>query len=116
MRLADPQALLLLLLVPPLLWWVSRGQAPLALGYPALRRARGSAAVVARAVAPRPALAARAVLILGIIALARPQWGVEATKIQREGIAIAMAVDVSTSMGALDLQLGRPARRRVWTW
>ena len=54
-------------------------------------------------------------LILAIIALARPQWGVEATKIQREGIAIAMAVDVSTSMGALDLQLD-DSQATVWTW
>jgi hypothetical protein len=52
------------------------------------------------------------VLILTIVALARPQWGVEATTIQREGIAIAMVVDVSSSMGALDLQLGdRQANR-----
>ena len=41
MRLADPQALLLLLLVPPLLWWVSRGHTPLALGYPALGELAG---------------------------------------------------------------------------
>jgi Ca-activated chloride channel family protein len=105
MRLADPQALFLLLLVPLLLWWVSHGQAPLALGYPAL----GGLADLPQS---WPARLRRAlpwlravVLTLGIIALARPQWGVEATKIQREGIAIAMTVDVSTSMGALDLQL-----------
>ena len=46
------------------------------------------------------------VLILTVVALARPQWGVEATKVLREGIAIAMVVDVSSSMGALDLQIG----------
>lgn len=42
---------------------------------------------------------------LAIVALARPQWGVEVTRIDREGIAIAMVVDVSTSMSALDLEL-----------
>jgi Ca-activated chloride channel family protein len=112
MRLADPQALLLLLLVPPLLWWVSRGQAPVALGYPALGEVmRLPPSWPARLRRALPWLRALA-LILAIVALARPQWGVEATKIQREGIAIAMVVDVSSSMGALDLQLGdRQANR-----
>jgi Ca-activated chloride channel family protein len=45
------------------------------------------------------------VLIAIVVALARPQWGVEATKVLREGIAIAMVVDVSSSMGALDLKI-----------
>lgn len=112
MRLADPQALLLLLLVLPLLWWLGRGQAPLGIAYPALGQ-------LASLPPSWPARLRRAlpwlrvlVLILAIVALARPQWGVEATKIQREGIAIAMVVDVSSSMGALDLQLGdRQANR-----
>jgi Ca-activated chloride channel homolog len=106
MRLADPGALLLLLLLPPLLWWARTRIAPVGVGYPAL----------ADLVRLRPSLPARLhqalpwlralVLILMIVALARPQWGVEATKIQREGIAIAMVVDISSSMGALDLQIG----------
>jgi Ca-activated chloride channel family protein len=113
MRLADPQALLLLLLVPPLLWWVSRGQAPVALGYPALGGLVGlPPSWPARLRRALPWLRA-SVLILAIIALARPQWGVEATKVQREGIAIAMAVDVSTSMAALDLQLGATQATRL---
>lgn len=44
-------------------------------------------------------------LALLIIALARPQWGVEVTRIDRQGIAIAMVLDISTSMSALDLEL-----------
>jgi Ca-activated chloride channel family protein len=105
MRLADPQALLLLLLVPPLLWWVGRRQAPAGIAYPALGAlVRLPPSWPARLRAALPWLRAL-VLILIIVALARPQWGVEATKIQREGIAIAMVVDVSSSMGALDLQL-----------
>jgi Ca-activated chloride channel homolog len=105
MRLADPEALLLLLLVPPFLWWIRRRALPVGMGYPelgdlvALRsswRARMRAAM--------PWLRAL-VLVLTIVAIARPQWGVEATKVLREGIAIAMVVDVSSSMGALDLQI-----------
>jgi Ca-activated chloride channel family protein len=113
MRLADPQALLLLLLVPPLLWWVSRGQAPVALGYPTLGGLVDlPSSWPARLRRALPWLRAL-VLVLAIIALARPQWGVEATKIQREGIAIVMAVDVSTSMGALDLQLADKQATRL---
>jgi Ca-activated chloride channel family protein len=113
MRLADPLALLLLLLLPPLLWWVSRGRAPVGVAYPAtgeLARLRPSwPARLRRALPWLRAL----VLILAIVALARPQWGVEATKIEREGIAIAMVVDISSSMGALDLQLGERRANRL---
>jgi Ca-activated chloride channel family protein len=45
------------------------------------------------------------ILVLGIVALARPQKGLEAIAVSSEGIAIAMVVDISSSMAALDLQL-----------
>jgi Ca-activated chloride channel family protein len=113
MRLADPQALLLLLLLPPFLWWLRRRAAPAGVGYPGagpLARLRPSwAARLRRAL---PWLRA-AVLILLVVGLARPQWGVEATKLEREGIAIAMVVDTSSSMGALDLQLGDEQANRL---
>jgi Ca-activated chloride channel family protein len=105
MRLANPEALVLLFLVPPLLWWTTRRGAPVGIGYPALSelvRLRPSWPAWARQALPwLRALA----LTLIIGALARPQWGVEATKVLREGIAIAMVVDISSSMGALDLQI-----------
>ena len=52
------------------------------------------------------------VLLLLILALARPQQGLEATKITAEGIDIVLAVDVSTSMLAEDFTLhGRRTNR-----
>ena len=106
MRLANPEALLLLLLVPPLLWWIRGRAAPVGMGYPALGDLAGlRPSWRARMRRALPWLRAL-VLILTVVALARPQWGVEATKVLREGIAIAMVVDVSSSMGALDLQIG----------
>jgi Ca-activated chloride channel homolog len=106
MRLADPESLLLLLLLPPFLWWLSRRGAPVGVGYPTVERLasmpRSWAARLRRAL---PWLRA-VVLLLIVVGLARPQWGVEATKLERDGIAIAMVVDTSSSMGALDLQLG----------
>ncbi len=105
MRFAAPYVLLLLLAVP-LWWWFSRRrQRSEGIAYPAI----GAAAVVAPSFATRlhralPLLRA-VVMILCILAMARPQWGVEATRIYREGIAIAMVVDISSSMAALDLQI-----------
>jgi Ca-activated chloride channel family protein len=113
MRLADPEALLLLLLVPPLLWWIRRRALPVGMGYPALGDLVASRpSWRTRLRAAMPWLRAL-VLILTIVAIARPQWGVEATKIQREGIAIAMVIDVSGSMAALDLQIGARQANRL---
>ena len=111
-RLANPEALLLLLLVPLLLWWIRRRAAPVGVAFPTLGNlVRLPPSWPARMRQALPWLRAL-VLILIIVALARPQWGVEATKIQREGIAIAMVIDVSGSMAALDLQIGdRQANR-----
>ena len=51
-------------------------------------------------------------LIFCIVALARPQWGQQVTRIYRDGIGIVIVVDISSSMAALDLQIGdEPANR-----
>ena len=112
MRFASPEALLLLPAIGLLILWLRRRGRPRALGFP-----------VADALAPlRPSIAVRLhralpwlralVLALAVVALARPQWGVEATRVHREGIAIAMVIDISSSMSALDLQLDdRPSSR-----
>ncbi|HZA66729.1 MAG TPA: BatA domain-containing protein, partial [Geminicoccaceae bacterium] len=113
MRLANPEALLLLLLVPPLLWWMRGRSAPVGVGYPAIGDLAGLRPSwptrLRRALLWLRAL----VLILTIVALARPQSGVEATKVEREGIAIAMVIDISGSMAALDLQIGERQANRL---
>jgi Ca-activated chloride channel homolog len=113
MRFAAPEALWLLLLVPVLIGWLVRRRArPLAIGFPA----GGDLAQL------QPTLALRLylglpwlrglVLGLAVLAIAGPQWGVETTTIHREGIAIAMVVDISSSMSAMDLKLDdRPSDR-----
>jgi Ca-activated chloride channel homolog len=105
MRLASPYALLLLLFVPVLLYLRQRQRQSVAVRYSS----------IADLVALPPSLAMRwrwvlpclRTLALGlcIVALARPQRGIEAIKIASEGIAILMAVDISGSMAALDLQV-----------
>ena len=112
MRFAHPEALLLLLLIPVLMLVLRRRGAPRAIGFPTsgeLARLRPSLA--ARVHAALPWLRA---LVLGsaVAALAGPQWGVETTRILREGIAVAMVIDTSSSMSAIDLRLeDRPSNR-----
>jgi len=51
-------------------------------------------------------------LVMLIVALARPQRGIEEFRLQTEGIAIEMCIDRSGSMAALDFNLdGRQANR-----
>jgi Ca-activated chloride channel family protein len=111
MKLAHPEALLLLILLP-LLALAVRRRAGRAIGFPVsaeLARLRPSAA--ARLHAALPWLRAL-VVSLAVLALAGPQWGVETTKIEREGIAVAMVIDTSSSMSAIDLRLeDRPSNR-----
>jgi Ca-activated chloride channel family protein len=105
MRLASPYALLLVLFVPVLLYLCQQQRYSVAVRYSS----------IADLVALSPSLATRLrwvlpclrtlALVLCILALARPQRGIEAIKISSEGIAILMVVDISGSMAALDLQV-----------
>jgi Ca-activated chloride channel family protein len=58
------------------------------------------------------ALLALAIVALAI-AMAGPRRGEEDSRIRREGIAIVMAVDTSSSMAALDLSVGGRERDRL---
>lgn len=109
LRFADPAYLLLLLGVPLLAWWhVVRGlNRTGTLRYSAL-------AAVARADRRRSgrfrhilfALRSLALAAL-IVAFARPQTGVTAESVTTEGVDIVLALDLSTSMLAEDLDPNR---------
>jgi Ca-activated chloride channel family protein len=112
MRLASPYALLLLLCVPVLLYLWPRQRSSVAVRYSSI----ADLVVLSPSLATRlrwvlPGLRTLA-LLLCILALARPQRGIEAIKVFSEGIAILMVVDISGSMAALDLQVdGRQSSR-----
>ncbi|GJQ47426.1 MAG: aerotolerance protein BatA [Candidatus Jettenia caeni] len=53
-------------------------------------------------------------IILLVIALARPQYGNEQTKVSTEGIDIVLAVDVSGSMLAEDFTIGGQRHNRLY--
>lgn len=112
MRFADPYVLLLLPLLPVWLWWRRRCQRPSVVAYSSTRGFDDIApSLMTRVQRFLPFL--RAVSLgLCVVALARPQQGLQSTRVYSKGIAIVMVVDISGSMAALDLQLdGRPSDR-----
>ena len=113
MRFEHPWLLLLLLAVPVLLQLARRQGRQATVAYPLTSDLAGlGPTFMTRLRAALPYL--RAVAIgLCVVALARPQWGQQVTRIYREGIAIVMVVDVSTSMAALDLQIGEEQANRL---
>ena len=109
LRFADPAYLLLLLGVPLLAWWyVVRGRSRTgSLRYSSL-------ASIARADRRRTGRYHHALFVLRslglaalIVAFARPQTGVTAENVTTEGIDIVLALDLSTSMLAEDLEPNR---------
>ena len=113
MRFADPIMLALLMLVPVLLvaqtWWNER----ISISFPGLRDIFKTPKTWAVRLQPLLPMLRTFALIACIVALARPQWGLETTKIYSEGIAIAMVVDISSSMGAIDLEIDEEKVNRL---
>lgn len=116
MTFANPQFLLALLLVPAaalfLLWAGRQRQRALArLGDPSLIQ-RLSAAVNESGRRWQAALSLFALAML-IIAIARPQWGSEVQAVDQQGLQVMVAVDVSQSMLAQDIQPSRLDRAKL---
>ena len=113
MRFENPWLLLLLLVVPVLVQLSRRRGRQATVAYPLVADLGVlGPTLMTRLRAALPYL--RAVAIgLCVLALARPQWGQQVTRIYRDGIAIVMVVDTSTSMAALDLQIGDEQANRL---
>jgi Ca-activated chloride channel family protein len=97
----SPWAFSLLGIFP--LWWLWRKE----LG--GFRYSRGDVAArsgrrVNRWIGSLPAVLRGLAVLTLIVALARPQTGVATEEVEAEGIAIALVVDISSSMLALDMQ------------
>ena len=113
MTFAAPWVLLLLLLVPVLVYFGASRRGGGRIAFPgAADAAAVPPSAYARLHALMPWLRVLAAVAL-VAALARPQWGFQATKLYKEGIAIAMVVDISSSMGALDLKIDEQERNRL---
>jgi Ca-activated chloride channel family protein len=98
--------------VVPVLLYLQRRQRPAAIAYASVHDLLALPPTLMTWLHRALPLLRAVVLSLCIVALARPQQGLEAAKIYSEGIAIVMVVDTSSSMAALDLQLdGQPSNR-----
>jgi Ca-activated chloride channel family protein len=98
---ATPAYLLLTLLVPPLLWhWLRRRRS--ALRHPALGDLVRLPPGRARLARWGPGVLRTLALLLLVVALAGPRWPDLHTRIETEGIALVMLVDVSGSMAERD--------------
>ena len=110
-QFANPAFLWLMLLIPPLLWWMLRRRRS-ALRHPGV----GDLIALPRGRARRarwgPAVLRALALLLLAVAAAGPRWPDLRTRIETEGIAILMLVDVSGSMAERDFDWrGEPITR-----
>ena len=116
MTFANPQYLVLLTALPLVIgvaYWAARRRS-LALdrvGNPSLvRRLTASANAGGRLTQTVLMIAA---LGLAIVALARPQWGASTQVVERQGVQLMVALDVSKSMLAEDLKPNRLTRAKL---
>lgn len=108
-RFEDP-SLLGLLLVIPLMYWVRHRWAAYRSGtlrFSALETAQRTGEGQSRWAHRIPWILRTFALTLLIVALARPQTGLTSEDVQTEGIDIVLAMDVSSSMLAEDLEPNR---------
>jgi Ca-activated chloride channel homolog len=98
MQFASPWMFLLLALIPPLVYLRLR-QRRAAVRFSSTQEFYRTGASLRQQLLAVPAIFRIVALLLLVIALARPQFGVEHVVDVSEGIAIEMVVDRSTSMG-----------------
>lgn len=112
MTFRDPLFLFLLLLVPAALYfyWVRGGGA---MRYSSLTPLKDLPVSWRQKLRPLSPVLFSLSLILLVLALARPQKGIEETKVKTEGIDIVLAVDVSGSMLAEDFIIDQKYQNRL---
>lgn len=110
LELRDPWFLLAALLAP-VVWWLA-SRLPASVTWSSLSLVEGPRSLRARLSWLPAALLAAATVLLAI-ALAGPRTGNAVTQVQREGIAIAMVVDRSSSMEARDFVAGDQSTSRL---
>ncbi|TVM00246.1 MAG: aerotolerance regulator BatA [Candidatus Brocadia sp. WS118] len=109
----DPFVLLFIIVVPPLIYIYFRSKGTNQVVFPslgALKKIKPSFSQRYRHILI--VLRSTAIILL-VIALARPQYGNEQTKVTTEGIDIVLAVDVSGSMLAEDFEIGGQRYNRL---
>lgn len=104
-RLQNPVWLLLAVAVLGVIWWTERGRRQNAVLYSSVELLRGLPITLAMRVKRLLPWLRAAGLLLVVVAMARPQRGLQEFRVRTEGIAIQMCLDRSGSMQALDFAL-----------
>jgi Ca-activated chloride channel family protein len=99
--LASPWALLLLLAIPLWAWWARRHRA--GLEHPRVDLVEIVHRAPRRWIGRLPYVLRGAALAALALAVSRPRTGTTVVELESEGIAIVLAVDISSSMLALDM-------------
>ncbi len=100
MRFESPWAFLVLIILPVVLLYLSRRGKSGSLLFSSLASARRAGRSFRQRLAGLPVALRVLVLVLLVVALARPQMGREKVKEVTKGVAIEMVIDRSGSMGA----------------
>jgi Ca-activated chloride channel family protein len=110
-ELRDPLFLVVALLAPLVYWLAAR--LPSSVTYSSLGLVQAAPRSLRARLALLPALLLAVSVVLLAVALAGPRTGNATTRVQREGIAIAMVVDRSGSMQARDFVRGDTSVSRL---
>jgi Ca-activated chloride channel family protein len=111
-ELRDPWFLLVALLAP-LVYYLAAGRNPATATYSTLSVLDGAARTWRVRLMPVPAILLALAVVAMALALGGPRIGDDQTRVRREGIAIVMVVDRSSSMNARDLVPEDTTRNRL---
>ncbi|OQZ01445.1 MAG: aerotolerance regulator BatA [Candidatus Brocadia sp. UTAMX2] len=109
----DPLLLIFLVVVPPLIYVYFRGRGNDQVVFPSLGVLKKIKPSFAQRYRHILIVLRSTALVLLVIALSRPQYGNEQTKVVTEGIDIVLTVDVSGSMLAEDFEIGGQRYNRL---
>ncbi len=111
----DPLVLLLIVVIlPPLVYFYLRRKGTNQVLFPSLETLKKLKPSLFQRYRYILIILRSAVIVLLVVALARPQYGNEQTKVTTEGIDIVLAVDVSGSMLAEDFEMGGKRYNRLY--
>lgn len=111
----DPLILLLIVVIlPPLVYFYLRRKGTNQVLFPSLETLKKLKPSFFQRYRYLLIILRSAVIVLLVLALARPQYGNEQTKVTTEGIDIVLAVDVSGSMLAEDFEMGGKRYNRLY--
>lgn len=110
----DPLALILIGIIPPLIYFYFRRRETSQVVFPSLHALKKLKPSFFQRYRYVLIVLRSSAIALFVIALARPQYGNEQTKVKTEGIDIVLAVDVSGSMLAEDFEIGGRRYNRLY--